>query len=61
MNRKYVDIGGGDECDGEAQENEEQDRMQDVQAETPQMRRVEACVQSVRPQRPLVPGVPTRN
>ena len=57
----HVDSSGDIERNGEAKENEEYDRMQDVQAETPQMRRDEARVQSVRAQRPLVPGVSTRN
>ena len=61
MSHSYVDSDGDNKCNGEAQEDEEQDRMQDVQAETPQMRRDEARVQSVRAQRPLVPGVSTRN
>jgi hypothetical protein len=61
MYGKYVDSGDNDKRDGETQENEEQDGMPDVQDEEVEMRRGEASVQPVRAQRPLVPGVPTRN
>jgi hypothetical protein len=61
MNGRYVDSSGDCKRDGKTQEDEEQNGMSYVQDEEVEMRRDEASVQSVRAQRPLVPGVPTRN
>ena len=44
MNRRHVDSGGDNKRDGETQEDEEQDRMSDVQDQEVELRRDEASV-----------------